>query len=150
MYRKSLHLFERDVVRFSHRIVNFSTSSSRLDYFKYKSDQFIGRHIGPRENEKTEMLNSLGFKSMEQLIAATVPASIRMKKPLELSKPLTESELIKKLAKIASKNSYQWRSFIGMGYSNCHTPPVIMRNVLENPGELLCINYWTNTNTNNA
>ena len=135
MYRRQLNVFERDVRRFWQRVSKFSTTSCHESYFKYESDSFLNRHIGPRDYEKKEMINLLGFKSMEELIAATVPASIRMKTPLELSKPLTESNLVQKLSTIASKNDYQWRSFIGMGYSNCHTPTVILRNVLENPGE---------------
>ena len=103
-------------------------------YFKHESDKFIGRHIGPREHEKQEMVELVGFQNMEQMIAATVPASIRSTKPLSLSKPLTESQLIQKLQLVADKNDWDWRSFIGMGYYQCHTPAVIVRNVLENPG----------------
>lgn len=136
MYRTNLRSIKHNVRRFSYRISKFSSSSVHQSYFKYESDHFVGRHIGPRDAEKLEMVKYLGFKNIEDLISATVPASIRMKTALDLSKSVTESDLIQKLSTIASKNCYQWRSFIGMGYSNCHTPSVIMRNVLENPGKL--------------
>ncbi|KAI1278732.1 Glycine dehydrogenase (decarboxylating), mitochondrial [Halotydeus destructor] len=113
---------------------NFATNGTKLSYTNYKSDTFARRHIGPRDHEKIEMLNTLGYKSMEEFIAATIPASIRTLNQLRLSEPLTESELVKKLQDIGSHNQHHWRSFIGMGYYNCHTPTVIMRNVLENPG----------------
>ena len=80
------------------------------------------------------MVKSIGFETVDEMIAATVPASIRFEKPLSLSKPLTESQLMQKLQAIAGKNECDWRSFIGMGYYQCLTPPVIVRNVLENPG----------------
>ena len=119
----------------------FSTHSYSLNnlrrcfsYFRHESDKFINRHIGPEEHEKLEMVRTVGFQSLDQLIAATVPASIRSSKPLSLSKPLTEFELIGKLQSIANKNDSEWRSFIGMGYYQCYTPPVIMRNILENTG----------------
>ena len=74
-------------------------------------------------------------QTLDQLIAATVPSSIRSLGELSLSKPLTESELIERLTTVAQRNQPHWRSYIGMGYYNCHTPTVIMRNVLENPGQ---------------
>ena len=107
---------------------------SNYSYFNYKSDEFVSRHIGPREEEREEMVNLIGFKSVDELIQATVPSSIRCATKLDLDGPITESELIEKLKEIGSKNRSDWRSFIGMGYYNCYTPSVIMRNVLENPG----------------
>jgi glycine dehydrogenase len=80
------------------------------------------------------MVKVVGFQTLDEMIAATVPASIRSSKPLSLSKPLTESQLIQKLQSIAGENNWDWRSFIGMGYYQCITPTVILRNVLENPG----------------
>lgn len=111
-------------------------------YYKHESDKFIGRHIGPREEEKQEMIRVVGFQSLAEMIAATVPASIRSSEPLSLSKPLTESQLIQKLQSIAAKNDWDWRSFIGMGYYQCHTPTVIVRNVLENPGIHHCLHFF--------
>ncbi|RWS13218.1 hypothetical protein B4U79_00919 [Dinothrombium tinctorium] len=112
----------------------FRSACFNGEYSDHKSDYFIDRHIGPNENEKLEMLQSLGHKTMDELIAATVPPSIRMQKQLKLSQPLSESELIKRLQAIASQNQNEWRSYIGMGYYNCHTPSTIMRNIFENPG----------------
>lgn len=103
-------------------------------YYKHDSDKFMERHIGPREEEKRQMVQEIGFQTLEEMITATVPASIRRKERLSLSKPLTESQLIQRLQSIAGQNNWDWRSFIGMGYYQCHTPTVIVRNLLENPG----------------
>lgn len=108
---------------------------SDYSYFNYKSDEFVSRHIGPREEEREAMVNLIGFKSVDELIQGTVPSSIRCATELDLDGPMTESELMERLKEIGSKNRSDWRSFIGMGYYNCHTPSVIMRNVLENPGD---------------
>jgi len=97
------------------------------------SDTFARRHIAPSETEITEMLAALGYKSLEELASATVPAAIRLKKPLELGEPLGEHELIEELKNLAADNQVL-RSFIGQGYYDTITPPVILRNVLENPG----------------
>jgi glycine dehydrogenase len=79
------------------------------------------------------MLAALGYSSLEELAAATVPASIRLKKPLSLGEPLGEHELIEEMKNLAADNQVM-RSFIGQGYYDCITPAVILRNVLENPG----------------
>ncbi len=97
------------------------------------SDTFARRHIAPSETEITAMLAALGYKSLEELASATVPAAIRLKKPLELGEPLGEHELIEELKNLAADNQVL-RSFIGQGYYDTITPPVILRNVLENPG----------------
>ncbi|NVB83613.1 MAG: aminomethyl-transferring glycine dehydrogenase [Kofleriaceae bacterium] len=97
------------------------------------SDTFARRHIGPQKSETAEMLAELGYKSLEELAAATVPASIRLKKPLSLGEPLGEHELIEEMKNLAADNQVM-RSFIGQGYYDCITPAVILRNVLENPG----------------
>lgn len=143
MYYRSLISLDPRVVRLSLRLSYFSTSAIRRDsYFKYESDKFQERHIGPRDQEKTEMLSVLGFQKMDELMAATIPSSIRLNRHLSLSKPLTETELIEKLTTIAEKNLHEWRSFIGMGYYNCKTPNVIMRNVFENPGKNVIFLRW--------
>lgn len=67
-------------------------------------------------------------------MSATIPESIRFRQDLQIEPPLTESELTKRLRKLATGNKPEWRSYIGLGYYNCITPPVIMRNVFENPG----------------
>lgn len=95
--------------------------------------QFLHRHVGPNEAEKKHMLNTLGFDSMEALIQSTVPGKIRLNSPIVLDAPLTESEAISTLKTIMSKNKVL-KSFIGMGYYETITPPVIQRNILEAPG----------------
>jgi glycine dehydrogenase len=79
------------------------------------------------------MLSVLGAASLDALIEETVPPSIHLRRPLNLPRPLSESELLEKLTAIAESNQ-TWRSFIGMGYTACLTPSVIRRNILENPG----------------
>jgi glycine dehydrogenase len=100
--------------------------------FLTPSDTFVHRHIGPSEPEVLAMLQTVGVDSMGQLIDETVPADIRMEGDLDIGPGYGERELIEKLGTIAAKNRVM-RSFIGMGYSDCITPPVIQRNVLENP-----------------
>jgi len=94
--------------------------------------EFIGRHIGPAEAETKEMLATLGFDSMDAFIKKVVPASILKDSPLALGEPRGEAEVLDELQQIASKNQV-YKSFIGMGYYNTHTPNVILRNLLENP-----------------
>jgi len=79
------------------------------------------------------MLETLGLRSLDELVDATVPASIRWEGPLRLPPARGESEVLAELAELASRNRVL-RSYIGMGYHDCVTPPVILRNVLENPG----------------
>ncbi|MBI5210382.1 MAG: aminomethyl-transferring glycine dehydrogenase [Elusimicrobia bacterium] len=100
-------------------------SSSRAD--------FPRRHIGPAPEEVGEMLAALGFSTLEGFIDAAVPPAIRSRKPLRLGAPLSEVESLEKLAALAAKNKL-FRSHIGMGFHDCVTPPVILRNVVENPG----------------
>src|SRR6185503_9259033 len=95
-------------------------------------DAFARRHIGPGEEEQRAMLGALGIASMEELIARAVPAAIRREKPLDLPASRTEAQALAALKEIAAQNKVM-RSFIGLGYSGCHTPSVILRNVLENP-----------------
>ncbi|MGD0768329.1 MAG: aminomethyl-transferring glycine dehydrogenase [Tepidisphaeraceae bacterium] len=97
------------------------------------TDEFARRHIGPSEADLREMLDTLGVSSLEELIDQTVPESIRFRNSLGIGEPRGEFELLEELRGIAGKNSVL-RSCIGMGYSDTITPPVIQRNVLENPG----------------
>jgi glycine cleavage system P protein (glycine dehydrogenase) len=97
------------------------------------TDLFVHRHIGPREAEIQAMLETLGVGSLEALIDATIPASIRMRQPFGLGKPRGESDVLRELQDLASRNQV-FTSCIGMGYHSTLTPPVILRNVLENPG----------------
>ena len=96
-------------------------------------DTFVRRHIGPNETEAREMLGLFGFKNLDELANAAVPKAIRLDKKLNLPAARSEFEALAELKKIASENK-PFRSFIGMGYYDCITPPVIQRNVLENPG----------------
>ena len=97
------------------------------------ADTFARRHVGPSETDRASMLGTLGAASLDALIEETVPSSIHLRRPLNLPPPLSESELLNRITAIAESNQ-PWRSFIGMGYTNCLTPSVIRRNVLENPG----------------
>ncbi|HUW35927.1 MAG TPA: aminomethyl-transferring glycine dehydrogenase [Rhodocyclaceae bacterium] len=96
-------------------------------------DGFVARHIGPDESEIAAMLTAIGCGSIDQLIAETVPAAIRLAAPLDLPAALTEHEAQAKLGGIAAKNRVM-KSLIGMGYHDTLMPAVIQRNVLENPG----------------
>lgn len=93
---------------------------------------FIGRHIGPREEQAGAMLKSLGYGSMEQLISKVVPETIAMHEPLALGDACSEVQALAELKQLAKKNKI-FRSFIGQGYYDTITPPVIQRNILENP-----------------
>ena len=105
---------------------------------------FVNRHIGPRNEDITEMLAALGYASMAAFIDDVVPEDIRLASPLNLKdcdsesgeallRGMSESEMLAALKRLAADNLL-YRSYIGMGYYNCVVPPVIQRNVLENPG----------------
>ncbi|XP_071034253.1 glycine dehydrogenase (decarboxylating), mitochondrial isoform X3 [Parasteatoda tepidariorum] len=96
-------------------------------------DEFIDRHIGPRESEQKLMLRQLGFQNIDELINRTVPHNIRLNRLLDIDEPKGEHELLNHLRQIADKNE-AWRSYIGMGYYNCLVPHCILRNIFENPG----------------
>jgi glycine dehydrogenase len=98
-----------------------------------KTDSFSYRHIGPRSQDVKHMLDKIGYASLDELIDATIPSSIRLKKPLNLPDAMREDEYATHISELASKNKV-FRSYIGLGYYNCHIPAVIRRNVLENPG----------------
>ncbi|MEL6195935.1 MAG: aminomethyl-transferring glycine dehydrogenase [Myxococcota bacterium] len=96
-------------------------------------DTFAPRHLGPSESETAAMLQTIGADSIDALIADTIPEAIRTEKPLEVGPALSESEALERLQRIAGEN-HVLRSFIGLGYHDTITPPVILRNLLENPG----------------
>lgn len=96
-------------------------------------DSFVRRHIGPNEVETQEMLKTIGADSLESLIDETIPSAIRLKKPLNLPRAISEYRFLEDLVKIARKNRV-FKSYIGLGYYDCITPGVIRRNVFENPG----------------
>ncbi len=95
--------------------------------------EFINRHIGPSKKDQKKILEYIGSSSLEQLIENTVPENILQKEDLKIDNSLSESEALKKLKIISQKNE-TFRNFIGMGYYNCLTPHVVLRNILENPG----------------
>src|SRR5947208_6605667 len=94
---------------------------------------FADRHIGPNADEVAQMLRELGFENLEALVAATVPKNIRLDRTLDLPKAKSENEALTELRALSSKNRVA-RNFTGAGYSDTITPPVIQRNILENPG----------------
>jgi glycine dehydrogenase len=104
------------------------TATSSLSH----PDSFVRRHIGPGPASIQRMLASMGFASLNALIAQTVPSHIRLQRPLNLPNSVSEYEVLQELQALASKNQV-FRSFIGMGYADCITPTVIQRNILENP-----------------
>ncbi|WP_448533293.1 aminomethyl-transferring glycine dehydrogenase [Parathermosynechococcus lividus] len=97
------------------------------------SAEFVARHIGITPEDLPAMLSTVGYTTLGELIDAVIPADIRLVRPLALPEGLSESAALAKLRAIAQANQV-WRSYIGMGYTNSITPPVIQRNILENPG----------------
>jgi glycine dehydrogenase len=97
------------------------------------SAAFQSRHIGPRNSELNEMLNTIGEKSLPALIDRTVPANIRMERSLNLPTAMSEFEYLQHMQTLAAKNKL-FKTYIGQGYYNTITPSVILRNIFENPG----------------
>jgi len=110
-----------------------TTQSHRSAEAHMDGGSFIPRHIGPSADEQRAMLQALGFDSLDALIDATVPDAIRYRRPLAIHTGLSEYEALASLRRVAEKNEV-CRSYLGLGYHACITPPVIQRNVLENPG----------------
>ena len=94
---------------------------------------FTARHIGPSQADIEAMLETIGQESLDTLIKAVVPSAIRLSEPLTIGDSKTEKELLDELKTIADQNIVM-KSYIGMGYHDCIIPPVIQRNILENPG----------------
>ena len=92
--------------------------------------------MGPSEKDQLEMLKTIGFESLDELVTSTVPANIRLEEPMELgshtSAAMSETEALSLLRSMADKNKVL-KSLIGQGYNETHTPYVILRNMLENP-----------------
>jgi glycine dehydrogenase len=97
------------------------------------TDSFPQRHIGPSEEDIQAMLGTLGVSSLDALMEETIPGSIRLRSSLDIPDALGEHELEAEMRRLAGRNRV-FRSFLGMGYSDSITPPVIQRNILENPG----------------
>jgi glycine dehydrogenase len=94
---------------------------------------FAARHIGPQAAEAKAMLAAVGYASLDEMMRAVVPEGIRLGQSLNLPSPCAEAEALQELRSLAEKNRV-FRSYIGMGYSDCLTPAVLQRNLLENPG----------------
>src|SRR5881396_2495055 len=103
-----------------------------MDWLKHP-DRFVRRHIGPDPADIEAMLALLGHRGLDELVDAAVPANIRLVKPLNLPHGRSEFGVLNELRAIAAQNQV-FRSYIGLGYHDCITPPVIQRNILENPG----------------
>ena len=95
--------------------------------------EFIKRHIGPSAQDTEKMLDTIGIKSVDELIEKTIPTIIRSKKPMNIPEGLSEFEMLQSLKKIGEKNIVA-TNFIGQGYYGTITPSVILRNIFENPG----------------
>ncbi len=93
---------------------------------------FIRRHVGPGAEDEAAMLAELGMENIEELLDKVVPESIRRRKPLEVKSSLSERQVLNRLYQISIRNQL-FKTFIGMGYHNTHTPTVIERNLLRNP-----------------
>lgn len=97
------------------------------------TDSFALRHIGPREHDVADMLQTIGVDSIDQLIYETVPDDIVLKNEMNLPHALSEQEYLAHIGELANKNKV-FKTYIGLGYHNTIMPPVIQRNILENPG----------------
>ncbi|CAN5477447.1 aminomethyl-transferring glycine dehydrogenase [soil metagenome] len=111
-----------------------SADGSRPTFSELESrSEFTARHVGPRETDFSAMLKLINADSLDQLIDQTIPKGIRMKKSLDLPEGQTESSVLTRAWELASSNKVM-KSFLGQGYNGTFTPPVILRNILENPG----------------
>ena len=104
-----------------------------MNLFSIQNEEFTGRHIGPGENDMKQMLQTIGVQSMEELISRTVPDAIRMDHKLRLPESVSEAEYLQQLKETSLKNKV-YKTYIGQGYYDTHTPSVILRNIFENPG----------------
>src|SRR5258708_24023497 len=96
-------------------------------------ESFASRHIGPDQAECDAMLKAVGAPSLDALMNEAIPASIRLERPLAVPDGISEYEYLRGLRDVAARNR-MFKSYLGLGYSDCVTPSVILRNVLENPG----------------
>ena len=125
MHKADAGLLEKPAAEASRKKVNAPLNE--------QFDSFARRHIGPDAEAITQMLEAVGFENLDALIDATVPKNIRLNHALNLPAAKSESEALAELRAISKRNKVA-RSYIGAGYSDCVTPPVIQRNILENPG----------------
>ncbi len=96
-------------------------------------NEFVGRHNGPKLSDQQKMLEAINAVSLDALISETVPANIRLERPMTLAEAKSEADMLAAMKQFAKQNQVK-RTFIGQGYYNTFTPNVILRNVLENPG----------------
>ena len=96
-------------------------------------ENFTRRHIGPNSSELKTILDTIGVKSVEQLLEQTIPEKIRLKNDLSIPEGISEMEFLKEIKKLSSLNQ-KFKTYIGLGYHDTFTPSVIQRNILENPG----------------
>lgn len=133
----SIHGYPRtnwqDFIEASQESSQISTSLLSNRDLLMPADRFVKRHIGPRSHDVAKMLRLLDLSSLDELIDEAVPQTIRIDGHLNLEPPRSETAVLNELRELGSHNRL-YRSFIGMGYSDTVTPPVIQRNVLENPG----------------
>jgi glycine dehydrogenase len=101
--------------------------------FAFDAESFIRRHIGPSARDIESMLEALGYESLDAFIDATVPAQIRLRRNLAIGPARTEHDVLAELRGMAERNRV-YRSYLGYGYHDTLVPPVIQRNILENPG----------------
>src|SRR5437588_10347803 len=99
----------------------------------FESEPFQSRHIGPDSSERDQMLKVTGAASLDALMDEAIPARIRSARPLNVPAGKSEAEFLRDLRALATRNEI-YRSYLGLGYSDCITPSVILRNVMENPG----------------
>ncbi|MBL0154556.1 MAG: aminomethyl-transferring glycine dehydrogenase [Chitinophagaceae bacterium] len=104
-----------------------------MNPFEHQAQEFIARHLGPREKEVKSMVKTIGVSSLDELINQTVPASIRMKGNLSIPDGMSEQEYLKHIREVSNKNKI-YKTYIGQGYYGTITPSVILRNIFENPG----------------
>jgi glycine dehydrogenase len=104
-----------------------------MNLFEAQQNEFTSRHIGPNESELNEMLRTIGVGSLDELVDKTVPSAIRMNKPLNLPGAMSEAEYLHHIKEVSLKNK-TFKTYIGQGYYDTHTPAVILRNIFENPG----------------
>ncbi len=104
-----------------------------MNLFALQNREFAGRHLGPRDRDVPDMLQTIGVTDMDELIARTVPDAIRMQHRLDTPPAMSEAEYLRFIKDVSMKNQV-FRTYIGQGYYDTHTPSVILRNVFENPG----------------
>lgn len=130
---ESTKAFPRTLAAPAPSLTQAGQAGAAVDQGEVTWSPFVARHLGLTPEDIATMLGVLGYEDLEQLIEATLPEAIRLRRDLNLPQGLDETAALAKLRAIAEQNQV-WRSFIGLGYANTLTPLVIQRNILENPG----------------